>query len=75
MGFHSQIINMVVVDSVLVSAKRLKLNTFANRNKINEYGIIKDTLSFIRVSLLEAFLPRKGMQAQASPVFAPKCIL
>ena len=75
MGFHSQIINMVVVDSVLVSAKRLKLNTFASRNKINEYGIIKDTLSFIRVLLLEAFLPRKGMQAQAPPVFAPKCIL
>ena len=41
MGFHSQIINMVVVDSVLVSAKRLKRNTFAGRNKINEYGIIK----------------------------------
>ena len=42
MGFHSQIINMVVVDSVLVSAKRLKRNTFAGRNKINEYGIIKE---------------------------------
>ena len=41
MGFHRQIINMVVVDSVLVSAKRLKRNTFAGRNKINEYGIIK----------------------------------
>lgn len=41
MGFHSQIINMVVVDSVLVSAKRLKRYTFAGRNKINEYGIIK----------------------------------
>jgi len=37
MGFNSRIINMVVVGSVLVSAKRLKRNTFAGRNKINEY--------------------------------------
>lgn len=37
MEFYSQIIDMVVVGSVLVSAKRLKRNTFAGRNKINEY--------------------------------------
>lgn len=28
---------MVVIDFVLVFAKRLKRNTFAGRNKINEY--------------------------------------
>lgn len=28
---------MVVIDFALVSAKRLKRNTFAGRNKINEY--------------------------------------
>ena len=47
MGLHSQIINMVVVDSVLVYAKRLKRNTFASRNKITEYGILKLTIVYV----------------------------
>lgn len=54
MGFHSRIINMVVVGSVLVSAKRLKRNTFADKTKSTNIMNKERLLDILKSKIEEA---------------------
>ena len=54
MEFYSQIIDMVVVGSVLVSAKRLERNTFADRNKIKHIMDKERLLDVLKSKIEEA---------------------
>lgn len=54
MEFYSQIIDIVVVGSVLVSAKRLERNTFADRNKIKHIMDKERLLDVLKSKIEEA---------------------
>lgn len=79
MEFYSLIIDMVVVGSVLVSAKRLERNTFADRNKIKHIMDKERLLDVLKSKIEEAdaiFVPSNtcmnAKQAKPTPIL-PNC--